>query len=219
MFQSRWSDVLFVAGVSASLLVVACNKNASDTTSSPAVAEPGTPDKPVANEPAAPAPSNASGAGEPGSAGGLHWNAQSPLVARPPKSAMRAAEYGVDGDAATELIVSYFGADQGGTVEANMTRWLGQFTQPDGSETKAQRSERTVHGTKVSIVEVHGTYSGGMAMPGAPPKTAQEDAMLLGAIANGPSGPVFFKLIGARATVERARGAFDALIASLSSAS
>jgi hypothetical protein len=54
-----------------------------------------------------------------------------------------------------------------------------------------------------------------MAMPGMPTAEPLPDAMLLGAIAQGPSGPVFFKLIGPRASVEQARPAFDALIASL----
>ena len=52
-------------------------------------------------------------------------------------------------------------------------------------------------------------------MPGAPaPKTLQ-DAMLLGAIAKGPLGSVFFKLVGPRDQVEGARAAFDAMIDSL----
>ena len=54
-----------------------------------------------------------------------------------------------------------------------------------------------------------------MAMPGAPPAVPQPDAMLLGAIADGLKGPVFFKLVGARETVEHSRAAFDQMIASL----
>jgi hypothetical protein len=128
---------------------------------------------------------------------------------------MRVAEYTVEGDETAELAVFYFGADQGGPVEANMTRWLAQFSQPDGSETKAKRSERMVRGNAVALIEAHGVYSGGMAMPGAPPKAAQPDAALLGAIAKGPGGSVFFKFVGPRASVERARPAFDALVESL----
>jgi hypothetical protein len=36
--------------------------------------------------------------------------------------------------------------------------------------------------------------------------------MLLGAIVETPRGPWFFKMTGARATVEAARPAFDALL-------
>jgi hypothetical protein len=130
---------------------------------------------------------------------------------------MRAAEYGVTGDERAELTVFYFGPDEGGSVEANMTRWLGQFRQPDGSDSaaKAKRTTRTVGSIPVALVEVAGNYSGGMAPPGAPPPEPQQDAMLLGAVASGPHGPVFFKLVGPAATVERSRAAFEQMISSL----
>jgi len=151
------------------------------------------------------------------SAGGLRWQHAAPLVRRAPKSSMRAAEYGVEGDPQAELTVFYFGPDQGGSVDANVARWLGQLTQGDGSATadKAKRSSREVGGTAVTLVEATGQYAGGMTMPGAPAAEPITDAMLLGAIASGPQGPVFFKLVGPRASVEAARAAFDAMIGSL----
>jgi len=154
-------------------------------------------------------------------AGGLTWNARSPLLARKPKSSMRAAEYGLASDPQAELSVFYFGEGQGGDVEANITRWLGQLSQSDGSDTakRAKRSERTVADVQVTLVEATGMFSGGMAMPGAPAPTPQPDAMMLGAIAAGPKGPLFFKLVGKRSSVEEARAAFDALIDSLRPAS
>jgi hypothetical protein len=149
------------------------------------------------------------------SAGGLSWAAPAPFVSRAPKSSMRVAEYGLESDPKAELGVFFFGADQGGSVDANMTRWIGQFTQADGSATQAKRGERSVHGIAIATVEATGQYGGGMAMPGAPPPAAQGDAMLLGAIAKGPSGSVFFKLVGSRSAVEAARPAFDQLLESL----
>ncbi|MEY4576361.1 MAG: hypothetical protein RL701_1064 [Pseudomonadota bacterium] len=128
---------------------------------------------------------------------------------------MRAAEYGLETDATSELAVFYFGADQGGSVDANITRWIGQFKKPDGTDAEAKRSERTVHDIPVAIVEAVGTYNGGMGMPGAAAPSAIGDAMLLGAIAKGPQGSVFFKFVGPRANVEGARPAFDALLESL----
>jgi hypothetical protein len=165
-----------------------------------------------ANIPSAPAAAAAAP-----SAGGLSWSTEPALVARAPKSQMRAAEYTLANDPNAELVVFYFGEGQGGAVEPNITRWLGQLAQPDGSDTaqRAQRSERSVAGMNVALVEATGTYSGGMAMPGAPAPTPQPDAMLLGAIANGPKGPVFFKLVGKRASVESARPSFMALVDSL----
>jgi hypothetical protein len=152
---------------------------------------------------------------EPAHAGGLTWEAPDPFIRRAPKSSMRAAEYGVKGAPQAELGVFYFGPDQGGSVEANMTRWIGQFTQADGSETKAKRSETDYNGVQVSLVEATGMFAGGMAMPGAPQPTALPDAMLLGAIAKGPEGSVFFKLTGPRDAVEGTRTGFEGLLKSL----
>lgn len=165
----------------------------------------------------APAATPAASSAGASSAGGLTWTAQPPLVARAPKSQMRAAEYTLQHDPQAELVVFYFGEGQGGAVEPNITRWLGQLTQPDGSDTAkhAQRSERSVAGMNVALVEATGNYSGGMAMPGTPAPAPQPDAMLLGAIAGGPKGPVFFKLVGKRASVEEARASFTALVDSL----
>ncbi|HKU38866.1 MAG TPA: hypothetical protein VJR89_11985 [Polyangiales bacterium] len=197
-------------------LALGCNKASESTpVKPPAPAEPTAPNAqavPAATPQAAPAH-------DAPKAGGLTWSVTPPFERRTPKSTMRVAEYGLEGDASAELSVFYFGADQGGSVEANMTRWVGQFTQPDGSQTQSKRSERTVNGVNVAVVEAVGTYSGGMAMPGAPAKGEVPDAMLLGAIAKGPQGAVFFKLTGPRAVVEHARSAFDRLLESIQPAS
>jgi hypothetical protein len=128
---------------------------------------------------------------------------------------MRAAEFGVEGEPQSELVVFYFGADQGGSVEDNMKRWIGQFKQADGSDAVAKRGERSVKDIAIATVETNGNYGGGMAAPNAPPPAAITEAALLGAIAKGPQGSVFFKLVGPRASVEGARAAFDQLLESL----
>lgn len=128
---------------------------------------------------------------------------------------MRAAEFGIEGEPLSELAVFYFGPDQGGGVEANMARWIGQFKQADGSDAVAKRGERTVKDITIATVETTGNYGGGMAAPGAPPPAAITEAAMLGAIAKGPQGSVFFKLVGPRASVESARSAFDQMLESL----
>jgi hypothetical protein len=217
------------------LLLLACEKPAprqseptnSTLMQSPATGAPAT-DPHAAKEPPSGGPlppghhsptpegsSDNSAPSDPARAGGLTWEAPAPFVRRAPKSSMRVAEYGLPNEPAAELGVFYFGPDQGGSVEANMARWVGQFTQADGSETKPKRSERKVSGVEVSLIEARGSYSGGMAMPGAPAPAAVPDALLLGAIAKGPLGAVFFKLVGPRAALESARGAFDGLVGSI----
>lgn len=127
---------------------------------------------------------------------------------------MRLATYSVPavpGDAeGGECAVFYFGPNQGGGVEANIDRWVGQF---EGADTPA-RSTQTVHGLAVSRVKLHGTY----LAPGGPNMESQGKKLgyeLLGAIVGGPKGAVFFKLTGPTKTVDHAAPEFDHLIASL----
>lgn len=127
---------------------------------------------------------------------------------------MRAATYSVPaaaGDAeGGECAVFFFGKGQGGDAEANVQRWAGQF---EGSP-KPARSTRTVAGMTVQIVEVAGTY----LAPSGPMMQSQgrkPGYKLLGAIVPAPEGSVFFKLTGPAKTVDAARAAFDALVASI----
>ena len=157
--------------------------------------------------------------GEP-HAGGLTWQASKLLESQPPASPMRAAEYKVAGegpDMDAILTVYYFGAGQGGSVQNNLDRWIGQFSQPDGKSSQEAASITKVKSGDIPItkLDLKGNYSGGMApMMGQSPKP-QEDQRLLGAIAEGPEGLVFFKLTGPSQTVARAQGAFDDLVASI----
>jgi len=74
----------------------------------------------------------------------------------------------------------------------------------------------TLEGTKVpvQVVEVTGTYEGGMTMS-AEPFDPRPDYMLLGGIAEGPDAPWFFKFTGPEATVRAQREAFTKLLRSL----
>ncbi len=61
-------------------------------------------------------------------------------------------------------------------------------------------------------VSTEGAYGSGM--PGGP-GTSKAGFALLGAIAEGPGGNVFFKLTGPRKTVQKAAAKFDGLVRSL----
>jgi hypothetical protein len=152
-------------------------------------------------------------------AGGLGWDVRALLTARAPRSAMRAAEYGVEGHPDAELTVFHFGAGQGGSVEDNLDRWVGQVTQPDGRPSRdvARIETLDAHGLRITTLDVRGTL--GAAMPGMPAAgPPREGARVLGAIAEGPRGPVFFKLVGSEAALEAAEGSFHHLIESLHAA-
>jgi hypothetical protein len=155
----------------------------------------------------------------PSSGAGLAWEVPKGWESAPVPSPMRLATYrlpSAPGDPERpELGVFYFGSGQGGSVDANVARWLAQFEAEKGTKREAPE-KLTVHGVAVTVVKVEGTYASGM--PGGP-TTPRSGWALLGAIAEGPEGAVFFKLTGPRKSVEKARAGFDALVVSLRKAS
>ena len=147
------------------------------------------------------------------SGAGISWTMPSGWKAEAQRP-MRLATYTVAPGA--ECGVYYFGAGQGGSVEANLDRWIGQFLQADGKPSKeaAKVAKRMVHGLAVSIVDVSGSYTG-MGGPTAQPAPAVASYRLLGAIAEGPQGSIFFKFVGPAKTIAANQAAFDKMLASL----
>jgi len=155
---------------------------------------------------------------EGGSQGGrLTWQVPQGWVEESPSNTMRVAQYRVPGPGGDgECVVYYFGPGQGGGAMANAQRWAGQFIQPDGSSSVDAMTMTRLESTRraVDIVEVTGTYDGGMTGSDQP-ATPQENYMLLGAIAEGPDAPWFFKFTGPEATVRGQRGGFVQLLESI----
>jgi len=141
------------------------------------------------------------------------WDVPAGWATAPNPSSMRKATYKIkraDGDPEDgELSVS----QAGGSLQANIDRWAGQFEQKPGAESK--RTERKVGDLKVTVVEVEGTFNAGM--PGMPGGAAKPGWALLGAIVELPGGasPWFFKLTGPQKTLAAAKGDFDKLVSSL----
>ncbi len=152
-------------------------------------------------------------------AGGLTWTAPKEWEAQGAK-AMRVATYRIPaakGDAEPgELAIFYFGQGQGGGVDANVKRWVGQFQKPDGApiaEKEAKTKKDTINGLPVTTVDVKGTYAGGGPMMG--PSTPKPGYRLLGAIVEGPEGAIFFKLTGPEKTVAAADKSFRKMLDSV----
>jgi hypothetical protein len=138
------------------------------------------------------------------------WVAPPAWKMLPNPSTMRLATYRIpraDGDTQdTDLSV----VQAGGTTDANIDRWLGQFDQA-GKDT---RTVKVVHGMKVTIVEVQGAYlGGGMTADNKP--AANPGWALLAAIVETPGTPTFFKMVGPAKSVAAARPAFGVLLASV----
>ncbi|MGD0679584.1 MAG: hypothetical protein ABSC94_29700 [Polyangiaceae bacterium] len=139
----------------------------------------------------------------------LEWKAPVRWQLVPNTSTMRLATYRVPraaGDIAdAELSITR----AGGSADANAERWIHQFD--DAGQRTAKRTTRAVGLAEVAIVEVEGTYSGGMSKEGS----SQRGWALLGAIVSTPGTPYFFKLTGPEKSVHAARKEFEALIDSL----
>jgi hypothetical protein len=129
---------------------------------------------------------------------------------------MRAATYKVSpapGDPmGGECVIYFFGAGQGGPVDANIERWKGQFTDASGHPAPAAVKRGTVHGMPMTTIDVSGTYSGlGGPMGSA---RAVPGYRLLGAIVEGPGGNLFVKFTGPAATIKAAQGPFAQMLES-----
>ena len=133
----------------------------------------------------------------------LSWKVPAKWQTVPNPSTMRLATYKVGTDA--EMAVS----QAGGAVDANVQRWIDQFG-PDAKK-NAKVTTKKVSGLDVTIVEVEGTFGGGMG----PGSGAKDGWALLGAIVATPGMPHFFKLTGPAKTVKDARPDLDELVASL----
>lgn len=133
----------------------------------------------------------------------------------PPTSSMRVAEYRLDGAEGEAADVSLAVFKLGGSVEANIERWYGQFSQPDGGPTRerARRRQKEVDGVPVSLLDIGGTFAGMGRMGSAQePRTAYR---MLGAVAEGPQGLIFFKVTGPQEAIEAWAEGFDRLIDSI----
>lgn len=110
-----------------------------------------------------------------------------------------------------ELVVFYFGPGQGGSIDANVERWVKQFGDTKPGDVK--RADREANGLRQHTVELEaGTYSSGM--PGGPTQPKDKYG-LLGGIVESPSGAYFFKLTGPTKTVKQAKPAFYKLLDSV----
>ena len=102
----------------------------------------------------------------------------------------------------------------GGSIDANIARWEGQFSQADGSPTKAKVTEETVENMKVTMVDISGVYVETMGGPFSGGKKVENpEFRVLAAIIETPeSGNYFVKLIGPKATIGANQEAFGEVI-------
>ena len=141
----------------------------------------------------------------------LEWKVPARWQVVPNASTMRLATYRIPhapgDDEDPEMAVS----QAGGSLDANIDRWIGQFG-PEAKKT-AKRTTRKVAGMDVTIVEIEGTFAGGMGMKND--HGPSEGWALLGVIVETPGMSHFFKMTGPANSVRAARAELDTLVASL----
>ena len=149
------------------------------------------------------------------SVAGLKWTTPVSWKIEEGTRPMRAATYTVApaaGDTANaECVVYFFGAGQGGSVDANLERWKGQIVGSDGKPAEAKIAKRTVHDLPVTTIDSSGDYTG-MGGPMAASKAVHNNYRLLGAIIEGPGGNVFLKFTGPAKTVAASQTDFEKLV-------
>jgi len=141
-------------------------------------------------------------------AASLKFDAPAGWASKTPSSSMRLAEFTLPKVASDPedgtLTVYYFG-NQGGSVQANIDRWIGQLAQPDGRASKDVAKTTTIEsksGLKITLLDVSGTYVAEVT-PGSTEHFNKPGFRQLAAVVDTPNGPHFVKVVGPAATVAK----------------
>jgi hypothetical protein len=149
---------------------------------------------------------------------GLKFTAPGGWISEAPTSSMRQAQYRlpkVEGDTEDAELTVFFFQGGGGGVQANVDRWIGQFSKADGSPANdiARTAHKTANGIPLTVVDVTGTYDGAMSMQKEP--AVKPNYRMLAAVAEASNGPWFFKLTGPAKTILKWQPSFDAFLDSI----
>jgi hypothetical protein len=141
----------------------------------------------------------------------LEYKASPPAgwQSRTPASTSRLAEFVKRNTAAhdsVELIVYYFGASQGGGVDANVARWTAQFNGPGRAEVKPRVTTLKDARFKTTEVELEGAYARAIGM--GDPANAIPGQALLASIVETPRGNLYVQMFGPIARVRAQRKAY-----------
>jgi len=137
----------------------------------------------------------------------------------PPKGPLRVDQYRLPrapGDP-EDAELAVFGSNIGGSVEANVQAWRGQFSLPDGQPIPDEGvvlQTLDVNGLKITVLDIAGRYTPRAMMPGAPPPP-KDGYRMLGAIVETPGGPWYFKAIGPAETIGNHREEFIEFLRSM----
>ena len=152
------------------------------------------------------------------SGGDLHFTVPAEWVSEKPPSKVRVAQFKLpkaEGDKEDgQLVIYYFGESGGGSVSANIERWISQMQQPEGAAAKEPKTDSlTVNNLKISTVDVAGTYTAEMA-PGSSEHHNDPNYRLRAAVIETPKGYYYLKVVGPQKTIERWNQVLDRFVRS-----
>lgn len=119
-----------------------------------------------------------------------NWSFMLPIGLKqaPSTSSMRLAEFRFDKQPELELTAFHFGPSAG-SIEANLSRWKGQFVEMTSDR------EQDIHSGRVRLVDYRGSFKLA-ARPMAAEFEKKDGYRMLAAIVDTTMGPLFFKLTG-----------------------
>ena len=149
--------------------------------------------------------------------GKIQLKAPSEWKSVPPKNNIILSEFNAPADAEKEKQARITVSSATGGVEANIARWYGQFTQPDGSSTKdkSKVEKFDVAGQTVHFVDIPGTFadSGGAGPFQQAPSVKRENYRMLGAVIDTKDmGTHFIKATGPAESIEKLKAGFRKML-------
>lgn len=146
---------------------------------------------------------------------GYHTTVPASWTPRTPSSSSRLAEYTLPRDAKgdAEVVVYFFGKGMGGNVDANIERWRGQFSTPDGSRVPETITRDSTGKFPLTFAEFRGSYRRGVGAGSA--DSVRTGQTLLASIVETPNGVLFVQMFGASARVEEAKKEFGEFVKGL----
>lgn len=133
-------------------------------------------------------------------------------MARTPSSTSRLAEFTLPQttDGSAEIVVYFFGPQQQPNVDANLARWKGQFSHPDGSPVIERVTRDSTGAFPLVFAEYEGSYRRGIGAGSA--DSVRAGQRLIAAIVPTPKGTMYIQLFGSAARVAAEREVFTAFV-------
>lgn len=135
----------------------------------------------------------------------------------PPKNNIILSEFSAPANAEKEKQARITFSSATGGIEGNLTRWYGQFTQPDGSVTKdkSKLEKFEVAGQTIHFVDIPGTFADSMGAGPfqQAPTVKRENYRMLGAIVETKDmGTYFIKATGPTESIEKLKEGFHKML-------